>query len=283
MRTSPPQYVGDVSSQGLPGPIDFHNVTMWSFLLAGDLGQLTQFCQTFFDTPTGGRVQFKPLTPLVIMTLADLAEGRFVGNEQLGYSSERELAFAIPGTYTCRDDGGDVIKAGFASFMPYLIVDNPAALVTGREEYGFFKMFGWLGFPTVGREPAFKVDVFGCKCFAVAAKWGRKRLVSLSRQHHAETIRLSKDNRRMAATLLEAMFAGSMVGAKISAKQKTHFCDLLTGTMSQIFLKQFRDIQDGQYACYQAVTLADYNVIKLNSVSPEKNFAMDWTELASVP
>jgi hypothetical protein len=48
-------------------------------------------------------------------------------------------------------------------------------------------------------------------------------------------------------------------------------------------LKQFRDIQDGRRACYQAVALADYQVTSLNSVWPEGSYALTLSDLDSAP
>ena len=279
-----PPFVEYVSAQTLPGPIDFRNVTMWAFLLTGDLSQLTQLCQSFFDQPTGGRVKFAPLTPWVIMNFANFAEGRFVGNEQRGYSSERELAFAIPGTYSCSDAGGSIVETGFATFMPYLVVGNPIALITGGEEYGFFKMFGQVGLPDDPQQNPFTVDVFGCKQFARDAKWGPTQLAVLSRGGAAPAARqIPHDVQKAAAQMLEAMFAATAAGGQVAPERTSHFCDLLTGKMTQIFLKQFRDIRDGQRACYQAVALADYQVTSLNSVWPERSYALTLNDLDSAP
>ena len=279
-----PPFVDTLTALSLPGPIEFRDVTMWAFLLAADPRTLTRFCQSFFDVPTGGRVRFAPLGPWVIMNFSDFAEGRFVGHENRGYSSEREVAFGIPGIYTCSDGGGKVVETGFASFMPYLVVDNPVALVTGREEYGFFKIAGSVGLPGDSKKTPFTVDVFGCKKFARTAKWGPTPLLRLSAAATAGTPPgILRDRRKAAAQLLDAMFVVTPGGSHVTASQKEHFCDLLTGTMSQIFLKQFRDIQDGRRACYQAVALADYRVIKLNSIAPEPGYPMQLTTLDSAP
>ena len=79
------------------------------------------------------------------------------------------------------------------------------------------------------------------------------------------------------------MFSATPARTQIAAEQKAHFCDLLTGKMSQIFLKQFRDIADGRRACYQAIALADYQISELNSVMPEPSCGMTMDVLDSAP
>jgi uncharacterized protein with NAD-binding domain and iron-sulfur cluster len=279
-----PLYVDYASTQTLPGPIEFHNATMWSFLLAGDYQQLTALCRSFFDTPSGGRVRFEPLTPWVIMNFADFPEGRFVGNEQRGYSTERELAFSIPGAYSRYDDGGKLAESGFAAFMPYLIVDNSVALMTGREEYGYFKQYGWVDLPGDSKDAAFSVDVFGCKDYAPDALWSRQPLVRLGQTASAApSPPAAVDLQKAAGQLLEAMFTDIRAGSQIFTDKQSHFCDFLSGKMSQIFLKQFRDIADGTRACYQAIALADYKMLKINSVLPERSYGLQITKLDSSP
>jgi hypothetical protein len=57
---------------------------------------------------------------------------------------------------------------------------------------------------------------------------------------------------------------------------------LLTGSLSQIFLKQFR-AEAGNTAAYQAVTMAEYQVTRINKIRPTQSFDIVIHRLESLP
>ena len=276
-----PAYVDYPSVQTLPGRIAFTNVRMSAFYLAADGSALQALCDRLIAAPSGGRVQFTPM-PSVIMSFTEFPHSVFVNYANRGVATERELSFGIPGIFT-RFDGPIPVEIGFALFMPFLFLDNPVALMTGRENYGFFKQTGQIRLPDDPGSAGFSADVYGCPSFSPAATWGQQRLITLRRVTGAAphpALGLPWHDPMAAARNLTAAMQAAAGGATLAPAA---FADFLTGSLPQIFLKQFRDIADGTRACYQAVTLARYNVTKLINVSVEDQYAIDLQALDSTP
>jgi hypothetical protein len=140
--------------------------------------KLSALCDSLISVPTNGRVTFTPISDFVLMNFADFPHSFFVGHEDRGTSSERELSFTIPGIYK-RFEGPLLVQFGFALLTPFLFLDNSVAIATGREVHGYFKQAGWVELPGGPDLAEFTVDVLGCDIFALGAKWGRKRLLTL--------------------------------------------------------------------------------------------------------
>lgn len=288
-------YVEHHPPQTLGGPITFPGVNMWAFFLRGQIDTLTNLCRRFFDVPTGGRVTFSPHSQAVIMTISELPHAYFVDAPERGKATEREVAFGIPGEYTCRDAAGRVTASGMATFMPYLFVDNPVALVTGREVLGYFKQLGEVGLPgRAGAREDFFLNVFGAKRMAADVEWSDQRLLTVTGRD--PTVRRTQqatpsapveetDHRQSAIPNLQGLLK-SVLGSRIPGRSILAIADvrgLLTGSLSQIFLKQFRAEGSGQLAAYQAVTMAEYQVMRINSVRSTQSFDIVIHPLASLP
>jgi hypothetical protein len=272
--TTLPAYVEYPSAQTLPGPIAFTGLTMSAFLLPADMAVLRALCQSLITTPSGGQVSFTPVLPVVMMSFTAFPQGVFVNFPDRGRATERELSFGIPGIYA----GAGAL--GFGLLMPFLFLDNPVAMLTGRENYGYFKQWGEITLPGDGLPQAFSAEVYGCPAFAPTAQWGRQGLVALNNPQavraHAKSGLPPASVAGAAAWLRDRIVAGS--GADPGA-----FAALLQGKLTQIFLKQFRDVADGTRACYQAVTRADYSVTKLASLLPEADYDYAFQALQSTP
>jgi hypothetical protein len=260
-----PAFVDCPSGQTLPGPIAFEGVTMWSFPLEANFATLTELCDKLIARPSGGRVRFAPLSTSVLMNFTVFPRAKFVGHENRGLATERELSFAIPGIYS-RFVGPVPVEIGFALFMPLMFLDNPVAMMTGRENYGFFKQAGWIGLPDDSDSEMLSADVYGCPHFSTTAHWGRQRLIRLEKTEPAPPpaagLRLPWTDVRDAAQQVVQVMVANAVGATVSIDAPL-FGPLLSGQVPQLFLKQFRDIADGTRACYQAVTLAHYTVTRI--------------------
>ena len=142
-----PAFVDYPSGQTLPGPVAFEGVTMWSFPLEANFATLTELCDKLIARPSGGRVRFAPLSTSVLMnfTVFPRAIRRSCSR---GLATERELSLAIPGIYS-RFVGPVPVEIGFALFMPLMFLDNPVAMMTGRENTGFLSKLAGLACPMI--------------------------------------------------------------------------------------------------------------------------------------
>jgi hypothetical protein len=282
--SSLPSFITFPGDPTAPAPIELLGVTLWSFPLAADRGALQTLCDKMIAEPSGGAVRFHPLLPLVLMGVTEFPNAFFPAVAAHGRAKERELSFSIPGLYVAR--AGALPEIGFALFMPFLFLDNPVAVATGREEFGFFKLHGALQLPTDPGSTRFTVDVYGTKTFDPEVFWGETRLLTLTDTGSAATADIglpwtsvADAGAKLAGALLRE--AGDVIGKLASAAAP--LAGLALGHFSQIFLKQFRDIADGTRACYQAVTMARYAVTQLHSVSLANRYEITLNPLDSSP
>jgi hypothetical protein len=283
-NASLPKFVAIPGDPTAPAPIELLGVNLWSFPLAADLGALQKLSDKLIAEPSDGAVRFHPLLPLVFMGVTEFPNAFFPAVANQGRARERELSFGIPGLYLART--GAFPEVGFAALMPFLFLDNSVAIATGREEFGFFKQQGSLTLPTDPGSTGFKVDIYGVKKFDPETFWGTKRLLTLTDTGSAVDADIGLpwcDVADAGKKLAEALFRAAGDGVARIAGAAAPLAGLGLGHLSQIFLKQFRDIADGTRACYQAVTFARYAVTGLHSVSLANRYQMELTALESSP
>lgn len=152
-----------------PPPFRFEDVDIQMFQVAADGVKLEAICDYFInDFAAQNNYPFR-IHPLLgsapgIVHIELLRYGRMYstapGHEQLGYSSQHELMFSIPVVFTNLIG----IPLAVGMFVPHICVDEAFSMITGREV---------VGFPKVDAEfemPAEVWDVDGCVVSALAAQ-----------------------------------------------------------------------------------------------------------------
>ena len=259
-----PKFVEYPGDQTVAGPILFHGMTMNIFALPCDHGKIAALCHGLIDTPSGGRVTFTPILDRVIMTFLGCQDARFLGHEYRGRGQERELSFGIPGLIS----GPDCHTEGYGMLMPFLFLDDPPAMLTGREEFGYFKQTGWITLPDDSAERGFAADIYGIEKFDPHTIWGRLNLVRVNDLGDAAA--------EQPTGILDVFAA---LGVRTLGLAES----LASLTVRQIFLKQFRDIEDGNRACYQAITDTHYTIQHLHGFSLLNRHDVLFTHLDSTP
>ncbi len=182
-------YVEYGSLATVPGPLRCEGVTQWCFPLEADRDRLESLCRRVFTEPTGGAIDIRPLGSHVILTLGRVA--RIVSEQSrfatMGYSPEGQSAIWIP-VARVRADGETPVAGQMLMFTPYMWVDNPISLASGRDMYGFSTAFGWVDLPSQGdEETAFGLDVFGMD-FGRDEPPARRPLVRVARGEHVHEL-----------------------------------------------------------------------------------------------
>ena len=252
---APPRFVDHGGNTTCPGPIALKNCTMWAFMLEADGAKMELYCRQLFDTPSGGAVTVRPLAPVMMMTIVDIEKGSFDDAVRMGWSPERELAFWIP-ALRIEQENGNPIATHLDFVLPYLVLDNPVAIASGREIFGYSKHKGWLALPGDPGQPAgtLSIDLFATRTFGADSQEQRHRLLTLTPAGSAASpalasIRSLGDGAR--ALLAHLAPAIERLHPGFSADSLAEFPE---DRIPQLFLKQFRDISQGRNACYQAIT-----------------------------
>ncbi|MBY6014211.1 NAD(P)-binding protein [Qipengyuania gaetbuli] len=269
-----------------PGTITLNNTTMWAFLLDADYDLMAGYCHRMFDEPSGGAVKVRPMGSTMMMSIVDILTGRFVDEPQMGWSPERELTFWIPAVRV-EKRGGKEVATHFDMVMPYLVLDNPVAIASGREIFGYAKQKGWITLPgdEGNNDGALSVDLFATKAFGKGAQQARHRLLTLSSPGEEDSGILGKVGSFGEAA--KALF--HHLGARKGGWHNSLGLDLeiigdaLYRRVPQLFLKQFRDVHDGNRACYQAITEAMGEVTKFDAFPKLVTFDMGLDHLDSSP
>lgn len=157
-----PKYVDFGGLATAPGPLQCRGVTMYGFWVAGDRQRLRDLCCRVFAVPSKGRVVVKPL-PAVLITFVRIDEivSEHKDFRHIGRVGEREVVVWVP-TFVFRSPRAVPAqrRASFlrlenplAAFIPYIWLDNSISIASGREVYGYPKVWGRLA-----SEPAEALD-----------------------------------------------------------------------------------------------------------------------------
>ena len=282
----PGKFVVHPGMSTFPGNITLDNTTMWAFLLEADYALMESYCRRMFDEPSGGQVRVRPMSSMMMMTIVDIHTGRFVDEPKMGWSPERELTFWIPAVRV-EERGGKEVATHFDMVMPYLVLDNPVAIASGREIFGYQKQKGWITLP--GDEGnsggALSVDLFATKSFGEDARQERHRILTLSNPGEKDSNALSQIG--SFGDGVKALY--HHMGSRHKGWHNSLGLDLeILGDafhrkVPQLFLKQFRDVHDGNLACYQAITEAVGEVTRFDAFPKLVSFDMVLDHLDSSP
>jgi hypothetical protein len=136
-----------------------------------------------------------------------------------------------------------------------------------------------------GALPTFQVDVYGTPDHGPEAKWGRQKFISLSpvlpgQAADGTTFSRLEDVLGIAGHTLDATGSWLVPGLKLIGQALE---SLWRGQITQVFLKQFRDIHRTDLACYQAITEAPAYVSGIRGVHHPAKYRFEAHPLANIP
>lgn len=249
-----PDYIARGGDLVMGAPLELTRATMYSFLVDADLAALTAICDAQLNAVCGPGV-YKPLLPMAAIVCADIAKSYSLvpADRAKGWMAERDFGVWIP-----------VVGNGkLGWYLPYVFVDNVAAMVTGREVFGFFKQTATLAMPP---DPAtagpFSVDALAIQTFSPEAEALVMRLMTLTSTQAvpapAGTWTSAQDALEGLWADLKRLFFDTVQDVRALPLPawdvlKDALAELVTGDVPMVFLKQFRDATDPTKACYQAV------------------------------
>ena len=280
-----PKFVEHPGVANYPGPITLNQTSMWAFLLKADRAKMTAWCQAMFDTPSNGAVQVLPLSSYMMMSVVDIGTGRFVDAPQMGWSAERELTFWIPAVRV-EQRGGQTVATALALTMPYLVLNNPVAIASGREIFGYFKQAGQISLPgDPGHDTSLTADLFATKVFGASSQEQYERLLTLTptNPQPSTLTKVADTFAGGAKQLFDLLAADDREWHASLGLTEDVLSDLLHARVPQLFLKQFRDVADGTRACYQAITQTMGEVTRFDSLPHLTEYALVLENLASSP
>jgi uncharacterized protein with NAD-binding domain and iron-sulfur cluster len=261
-----PLYIARGGEIVIPQPLSMHGTTSYSFILPANQERLGALVERLLNVPAGGAAHYLPAGPFVMLVCADIAHGQ--GRDEpyhgMGWLPERDVAFWVP-VLAGKRDGGVFSAARLVWFLAYTFVDNTAALVTGREVFGFPKAQAVVRFPKdADADGAFSVDTLVIKRFGPKSRAEIARLLTveeLKRESEATGgstwSSLREGFQELGSRLVSSVFAGVEKAIMPAVAVAGKLVDGYRGQeIGLVFLKQFRDVRDPARACYQAVVEA---------------------------
>lgn len=262
---SRPRYVERGGDMVPSHPIACNRTTMYTWLIEADWDALSGLCERAFAEPSGGAVVVRPLLPLVAVVCADTRHGQstLAPDHGKGFCAERDFGFWVP-CARGRLDGErfEVEQVGW--YQPYLFVDSGAAVMAGREIFGFAKSLATNVMPTGPDDRSrFAVITQLVEHFTPHSPTVFDELYRLERADGGPLGALASTFEsaleafaKVEARLLLRAFGRGSLPVPTLALLRNLYDGLREGLVPMFFLKQFRDVTDGSRACYQAIVEA---------------------------
>jgi uncharacterized protein with NAD-binding domain and iron-sulfur cluster len=228
-----------------PGMLE--DVQMHAFIVPATLGNLKQVCANMINVPSGDAVTVSPL-PFVIVACAAIGCGYSLAAPEEGQQTENDLCFFVPVELFVHGK-----RQGFAAIVPYIFVDNMAGMITGREVFGFPKLFGDMTFSDDGT--LFEAFSLVRKCPGFEQKVTRQSVVRIQ-----VNVQNSKALSGQSLALLDEVTSRALgaLGLTLSGS-------IALGQVPLVFLKQFRDAVDPRTACFQSIVQTNAQVTAIHS------------------
>lgn len=117
----------------------FTGVSARVFPLRANMYRLRAFCEDYLNVAPE-IVRFEPAFPYVYLMIIDY--GKMAAEiANVGWVSQREVAFAVPLEWYDMQDGGRMVD--LAAVCPFIYVDDETSLSTGRQVFGWPKAKVW--------------------------------------------------------------------------------------------------------------------------------------------
>jgi uncharacterized protein with NAD-binding domain and iron-sulfur cluster len=249
----PPTYVEFGGLDTFPGPYDCRKTTLYSFVALADIGALERLVDRVLTRPTLGAAEFRPLAPMVMLSVGDIANVVPLTPPYNTYGSvnEAQLAVWVPVVQVSGKSAEKVAK-NFWMFTSYIWVDNPMSMATGREMYGWPKSMGIIHLPDA-TDPSLSLKTYGLLKFAPK-----------SQPSYVELLRLKPTPSTVGGSRTGSTVA-AFARAVVDEVKAAHSIDLTAGwglavdltddavdmALPEIYLKQFRSIECGTDAALQ--------------------------------
>lgn len=257
-----PGYIERGGEQVLCQPYKLTGTQLRGFVLPSDPAALRQVCDRYLNAVSQDGTEYHPLLPYSILTFVQMPSIQSADPEErdrgILFENEADIWLLL---VAGKRHAGVFVAERLVWYMPYLWVDNPIAMVEGREVYGFPKEFGQFTLPLTTHDPAyFSAETFVVDRFATDSRWKLERLIEVRRTDHPHWGEHATEWRE-AAHMFQGLFDTLEVSLEaISLPGPGLIADLWhqfrNHQQSLVFLKQFRDVAESRKACYQSLVEA---------------------------
>jgi hypothetical protein len=255
-----PDYVNRGGIQCYAQPYSAKKARAYGFLIEVDQNAVQRnVCYKLFNIPSGGKLKYVPVLPYVMLTFTHIQHlaSTLEPYASMGCYSESELAIAVL--------MWDEVSQSAAWTYPYIWVDNPLAMVMGREVFGIPKEIGWF-YPPLNSQT--DNDVFTVSTLVARKRYPpneayQQQIASVMRTDHLNSNPIANFAHTLKDMAGEALTAANLVAT--ITKKLPFVIDMnnMDIDLPIAFLKEIRDVADGTKACYQSIIKAMLHVERI--------------------
>jgi hypothetical protein len=233
-----------------------------SFPLAADVEKLQAMCDRYLNIAPPEVLEFRPLGGLVFMqvtTYTSLASR----SDREGFFSENEISFnalvargrRVNGRWRAED---------LAFYFPYIYVDNPWAIATGREVFGYPKAWSQLQIPPDPRNPSgVRLDTMVLPVLSPDTKLELKPLIEINEHPEGLFSKIVHEIEGIVIGVKDYLLGHDGLLGELDQSLLTQVVHSVTqGRVPIVSLKQYRDASSPDRACYQAIVTAIMRITK---------------------
>ena len=236
-------------------PYEARGVNFFGFVIEADANALNVLCDRYLNQPLGQPGRFVPAAAHVMIVFNPIDRLQSTTKPEWGYTTEQETAVWLL--------VADTRALRLLWFHPYMWVDNDAAMVSGREVYGFPKALGWFDITRGPAAPnALSLETMVVRRYGKDSPRERATLLRAQLQQPGSshiTCDLSELFESVTRTvkLDFSLFMDAGLAAQLMSA-------LLRRDVPMLFLKEFRSGEHPTQACFLRVQQVDARVTKLH-------------------
>ncbi len=266
-------YIQRGGEQAFAPPFEQTGTKLKGWLLPADLAAQQATVDRYLNAPMGGQSGFtyRALMPAVLFAIAPIAATRSLTEPDsgYGYTPETDVAFWML-VGRGHESGGSWHLDALLWFLPYVFVDVPMTMATGREVYGYPKELAYLTWPAGPNDAlVLRAETMVLPVYSPDTKLVRAPIIEVKRTSGEPSLLEG-----LGAELGSLTAAFAHLGLKEDAEVvKALASSLLKLEVPMVFLKQFRDVIDPLAACYQTI---------IESPARVSSFPIGWPTLREV-
>ncbi len=127
-------------------PLLFREVSARVFPLKANIARLAEFCDQYLNLNIPDEiVHFTPALPYVYFMALNYGgmSATTLDAQRMGWVAQHEAFFLVP-LQRWRREHGKLVFQGWTGVTPFIFVDDPLSMMTGREVYGWPKTQAWI-------------------------------------------------------------------------------------------------------------------------------------------
>lgn len=237
-------------------PYSAQGVNFFGFLVRGQACAQQAICDRYLNGPLGQAGRFVAASEYALIVFNTIDRLQSQTRPEWGYTGEQETAVWLLVF--------DTKQFRLSWFHPYMWVDSDAALVSGREVYGFPKALGWFDIPHGPAAPALLgMETMAVRHYGVDSARERTTLLRARLRQHHDLVEIFTDLEAMVSTVAQHLrldftpFLEPGLAAELMSA-------LISRDVPMVFLKEFRSGENPEQACYRRIQQVPAKLARLH-------------------